>query len=103
VQATLRLQDFEPLLTIVDGVVDIFHKFGGPSLRRFWLKMAAIDRIEIVNVRRSAQPGSILASVVNKDVVRDVATRFAGHVVATIGSEAATFHEVDFLGFGCAK
>lgn len=51
----------------------------------------------------SANPGSILASVVNTSVVQDVAKRFAGRVVASIGTEAEAFQEVDFLGLGCAK
>jgi hypothetical protein len=36
-------------------------------------------------------------------VVADVERRFAGHVVATIGTESASFHEADFLQLGCPK
>jgi hypothetical protein len=51
----------------------------------------------------SARPGTILSSVVNMEVVKDVSTRFAGHVVALLGAETAKFQEVDFLGLGCKK
>lgn len=51
----------------------------------------------------SAKSHPIIASIVNLDVVRDVASRFAGHIVATIGTEKRSFHEVDFLRMGCPK
>jgi hypothetical protein len=50
-----------------------------------------------------AKPGTILSSIVNKDVVKDVSTRFAGRIVARIGTESKDFQEVDFLGIGCKK
>jgi hypothetical protein len=51
----------------------------------------------------SAKPGTILSSVVNLEVLRDISTRFAGHVAAPIGTETREFHEVDFLRLGCLK
>jgi hypothetical protein len=51
----------------------------------------------------SAKPDSIIASVINPDVVRDVASRFSGRIVATIGTESKAFREVDFLRIGCTK
>jgi hypothetical protein len=51
----------------------------------------------------AAKADSIIASVINPDVVRDVASRYSGRIVATIGTESKTFHEVDFLRMGCAK
>jgi hypothetical protein len=48
-------------------------------------------------------PSSILKRFVNYAVVADVERRFAGHVVATIGTESASFHEADFLQLGCPK
>ena len=49
------------------------------------------------------RPDSILAGVVDIAAVTDVSTRFAGHVVATIGTESLDFREVDFIGLGCQK
>ena len=65
---------------------------GGNVLSARMLK-AAIDR----------DPRSTLARVVDYPVVADVTRRFAGRVVAAIGSETAAFREVDFLGIGCPK
>jgi hypothetical protein len=48
-------------------------------------------------------PDSVLAGIVDLPVVADVAERFDGRVVATIGTESESFREVDFLGLGCQK
>ena len=48
-------------------------------------------------------PSSVLQDFVSYSVVSQVAERFRGRVIATIGSETAAFHELDFLDSGCQK
>ena len=48
-------------------------------------------------------PSSILKNFVNYTVVSEVAQRFAGKAIATIGSETAAFQELDFFRLGCRK
>jgi hypothetical protein len=48
-------------------------------------------------------PASILKDFVSYAVVSEVARRFAGKTIATIGTETAAFHEEDFFRLGCRK
>lgn len=48
-------------------------------------------------------PSSALQDYVDYPRVEDIQRRFAGRIVATVGTESAQFHEKDFLRLGCQK